>query len=61
MGGISKEDVNGESKSVGMKGEKSRSGVRRETGGYHQENLEKERTCESIDTWVESFIGQVRA
>ena len=29
MEGISEEDVNGESKSVGMKGEKSRSGVQR--------------------------------
>ena len=27
-----------------------------ETGRYHQENLERERTCESIDTWVESSI-----
>ena len=31
------------------------------TGKCHQVKLEKERTCESINTWVESSIGQVRA
>ena len=53
--------MNGESESVGMKGEDVKEWItERETGKYHQENLDKERTCESINTWVESSIGQVR-
>ena len=54
--------MNGESKSVGMKGEDVKEwSTEREAGRYHQENFEKERTCDSINTWVESSIGQVRA
>ena len=44
-----------------MKGEDVKEWItERGTGEYHQENLDKERTCESINTWVESSIGQVR-
>jgi len=45
-----------------MKGEGVKEWItERETGKYHQENLDKERTGESINTWVESSIGYVRS
>ena len=45
-----------------MKGEGVKEWItERETGKYHQENLDKERTGESINTWVEGSIGYVRS
>ena len=53
--------MNGESEGVGMKGEDVKEWItERETGKYHQEKLDKQSTCESINTWVESSIGEVR-
>ena len=45
-----------------MKGEGVKEWItERETRKYHQENLDKGRTGESINTWVENSIGYVRS
>ena len=45
--------MNGESESVGMKGEDVKQWRTEGKQGNHQEKLDKQSTCENIYTWVE--------